>query len=67
MGERFAREIENEGSSTNVVVEADAGGLSMSLEPMDAPVWKIDVYEEELEDFREAIDDAIAFVEAGDG
>lgn len=51
------RRIESEDSSSAIVVRATIYGLSITLDPMNHPVEKIDVYEEEAEAFADAVDD----------
>lgn len=51
------RTIENETSSSDLVLLASPGGVSFTLDPMETAVMKIDVYDEELAEFIEALVD----------
>lgn len=49
------RVIENESSSSDIVIRATVHGLEITLDPMETPIRKLDVYREETDEFAEAV------------
>lgn len=47
--------IENPRSSSNIVVTGGPWGIEVTLDPMERPVERIDVYAREVDEFVKAI------------
>lgn len=60
-------EIETPSSSSNIIVRTAGGGMEITLDPMKRPVKRIDVYEEEVEEFVEAVQTVAEEAEASNG
>lgn len=52
------RVIETPSSSSNIVVRGDEHGIEITLDPMNLPIRRLDVYAEEVEEFVAAIERA---------
>lgn len=65
-GGYFERVIENDTSSSDIVVRASEHAIEITLDPMTNPIERLDIYSEEAEEFAEAVDEALEFVK-GEG
>lgn len=62
-GYSFQQAIETESSSSNIVVRSNEYGMEVTLDPMEHPIRRLDVYPSEVEEFLGAIRAAAGEVE----
>lgn len=67
MTDTVRRVIESPMSSSNIVVKGTPHAVELTLEPMEDPIRRLDVYPEDVDEFVEAVEDAAAVVEGADG